>query len=252
MSHFRIVIPARYASSRLPGKPLLDLAGKPMIVHVVERAQACGARQVIVATDDQRIQKVLEDLDVTVCMTGSHHQSGTERLAEVVQQLQIPEHDIIVNLQGDEPLMPSICLNQVANALIANSDCEMSTLATPILEVEDLFDWHVVKVVTDKHDNAMYFSRATIPWNRDEFQNRPGSMPEPAVYLRHIGLYAYRAGFINKYLQMQPSPLESIESLEQLRVLWHGHTIKVVIAAETPGHGVDTAADLQRVARLLQ
>ncbi|MCG6900966.1 MAG: 3-deoxy-manno-octulosonate cytidylyltransferase [Gammaproteobacteria bacterium] len=243
---FTVVIPARYASTRLPGKPLLEIVGRPMLQHVYERSLQSGARQVIIATDDPRIAEAANDFNATVCMTSAAHTSGTERLAEVVESQGWDDEDIIVNVQGDEPLIPPALIKQVANGLASNAAAVVATLAYPIQSGEEGSDPNIVKVVLDKHGYALYFSRAFIPCHRD------GPMLEnSSVALRHIGLYAYRAGFLKHYRQLQPSPLESIEKLEQLRVLWHGMKIHVGIATEMPGHGVDTREDLARVNQLL-
>ncbi|SIN83580.1 3-deoxy-manno-octulosonate cytidylyltransferase [Salinivibrio sp. ES.052] len=245
MSPFYVVIPARFGSSRLPGKPLADIAGKPMIQHVYERAQAAGASQVIVATDDKRIETAVRDFGGNVCLTRADHESGTERLAEVVEQYGFADDDIIVNVQGDEPLIPASVIGQVADNLSQHADAPMATLAVAIDNREQVFNPNVVKVVTDQQGFALYFSRATIPWDRAHFE---ADTPEiPQALLRHIGIYGYRAGFISRYIHWTPSPLEKIESLEQLRVLWHGEKIHVAVAAETPPHGVDTQADLEAV-----
>ena len=252
---FSIVIPARYASSRLPGKPLRDICGKPMIQHVIERAQASQAKQVIVATDAQEIVDAISNIDVQVCLTRTDHQSGTERLSEVIEQLGFSDEEILINLQGDEPMMPAVCLNQVGQALEQDIKVKMATLCTPLTDINELFDPHAVKVIRDKDDFAIYFSRAAIPWYRDGFNDRAqadhGVMPEFQQYQRHIGLYGYRAGFIRQYLEWESSDLEKTESLEQLRVLYHGEKIKVITAEIPPGPGVDTIEDLNRVCELL-
>ncbi len=243
---FSIIIPARYQSSRLPGKPLLDIGGKPMIQWVVERASACGAEHVIVATDDQRISDVVESFGGTVCMTRDDHDSGTERLGEVIEKLNLDSNHIVVNVQGDEPMIPTENITQVAKLLSDNVDVPMATLAVPIEDNLDIDNPNAVKVVRDKHNCALYFSRAAIPFDRDGFHR--GSKELLAEnYFRHIGIYAYRAGFIRRYLTMEPSPLEQIESLEQLRVLYHGEKIAVGIAHQAPPAGVDTQADLDRI-----
>ncbi|OOE69402.1 3-deoxy-manno-octulosonate cytidylyltransferase [Salinivibrio sp. IB868] len=245
MSPFYVVIPARFGSSRLPGKPLADIAGKPMIQHVYERAQAAGASQVIVATDDQRIEAAVRAFGGEVCLTRADHESGTERLAEVVERYGFAEDDIIVNVQGDEPLIPSAVIGQVAENLSQNDQAPMATLAVAIDDKEQVFNPNVVKVVTDHKGFALYFSRATIPWDRTHFEADSPDIPQ--ALLRHIGIYGYRAGFISRYIHWTPSPLEKIESLEQLRVLWHGEKIHVAVAIQTPPHGVDTQADLEAV-----
>ncbi len=238
---FTVIIPARYDSTRLPGKPLLDIAGKPMVQHVVDKALACGAKRVIVATDDQRIR---DALSCEVCMTSKDHESGTERLAEVVNKLGLADDEIIVNVQGDEPLIPSEIIAQVANNLAA-TEAKMATLSVPITHDEEIFNPNAVKVVADINGHALYFSRASIPWDRDGFKGEKNNAER--VLQRHIGIYAYRAGFINQYISWQVSPLEQIEKLEQLRVLWYGEKIHVAQALVAPLAGVDTEEDLQRV-----
>ncbi len=248
---FRVVIPARYDSQRLPGKPLLAIAGKPMLQHVWERALESGAREVVIATDDSRIREAAEGFGASVCMTAKHHRSGTERLAEVASVLEYAEDEVVVNLQGDEPLMPPALIHQVAADLLHHRKAEVATLCTRIHEAAELFDPHVVKVVRDRGGYALYFSRATIPWDRDAFALTTTELPPEAEHYRHLGLYAYRVGFLKGYAQLAHCPLERMESLEQLRVLWHGGRIHVAEAQEQPGAGVDTQADLERVRQLL-
>lgn len=248
---FRVVIPARYAASRLPGKPLLPLAGRPMIAHVHDCARRSGAQTVIVATDDARIAQAARDFGADVRMTADTHRSGTDRLAEVVAAEGWADDTIVVNLQGDEPLMPPACIRQVAEALAAHPEADVATLCTPVHHPAELFDPHVVKVVRDAADHALYFSRAPIPWHRDEFAGDPDTLPADTPFLRHIGLYAYRAGYLRDYVTAAPAPLERAESLEQLRVLWHGGRIVVPVAEAIPGPGVDTPDDLARVERIL-
>ncbi|MCW9032119.1 MAG: 3-deoxy-manno-octulosonate cytidylyltransferase [Gammaproteobacteria bacterium] len=248
---FRIVIPARFASTRLPAKPLREICGKPMIAHVIERAQQSKAEEVIVATDSEEIAAAISDLDVRVCMTHENHQSGTERLSEVIEQLGFDDDQILINLQGDEPMMPPVCLNQVGQALEEDIHLKMATLCTPLTDIEELFDPHAVKVVRDINDFALYFTRAAVPWSRDCFNEVPREMPRQQEYQRHIGLYGYRAGFIKQYLEWDSSDIEKTESLEQLRVLYHGEKIKVITAATPPGPGVDTLDDLNRVCGLM-
>ncbi|KXX65087.1 3-deoxy-manno-octulosonate cytidylyltransferase [Marichromatium gracile] len=243
---FKVVIPARYGSSRLPGKPLLEIAGEPMIRHVVARACASGADEVVVASDDARILEACAGLGAATQLTAEGHRSGTERVAEVIAVRGWEADTVVVNLQGDEPCMPAALIDQVASDLAGCEGAGMSTLASPIRRVEALFDPHVVKVVTDAEGFALYFSRAPLPWHRDEFLGSRASLPESVTFLRHIGLYAYRAGFLERYLAWPPAPLEVAESLEQLRVLWHGERIHVGIAERTPGPGVDTREDLGR------
>lgn len=245
---FTVVIPARYQSTRLPGKPLADIGGKPMIQWVHEQALQAGADKVIVATDDSRVEQVVKAFGGEVCMTSPDHESGTERLAEVVEKMSIPDDHIIVNVQGDEPLIPPSIIAQVANNL-AKSQAPMATLAVEIEDEAEVFNPNAVKVITDKDGYAMYFSRATIPWDRDNFAARPQAIVQPLM--RHIGIYAYRAGFINTYINWQPTALEKIECLEQLRVLWYGEKIHVEVAKEAPAAGVDTPEDLEVVRNII-
>ncbi|EEY38220.1 3-deoxy-manno-octulosonate cytidylyltransferase [Vibrio mimicus] len=245
---FTVVIPARYQSTRLPGKPLADIGGKPMIQWVYEQAMQAGADRVIVATDDKRVEQAVQAFGGVVCMTSPDHQSGTERLAEVVEKMAIPADHIVVNVQGDEPLIPPVIIRQVADNLAACS-APMATLAVEIEDEAEVFNPNAVKVITDKNGYALYFSRATIPWDRDNFAKVDRSIAQPL--LRHIGIYAYRAGFINTYLHWQPSQLEKIECLEQLRVLWHGEKIHVAVALEAPPAGVDTPEDLEVVRQFI-
>ncbi len=247
---FIVVIPARYQSTRLPAKPLADILGKTMIERVAEQALKSGAKQVIVATDDQRIASALEKVkDIEVCMTAKDHESGTDRLAEVCQKYQFASDEIIVNVQGDEPLIPPAVISQVATNLHNNSTASVATLSAPINDFADVFNANAVKVVSDKNDMALYFSRATIPWNRDNFtvENQTKGCVDSQYLQRHIGIYAYRVSFLAQYAQLSVSPLELIEKLEQLRVLWHGFKIHVQEACTVPPAGVDTSADLQRV-----
>ncbi|BFU59551.1 MULTISPECIES: 3-deoxy-manno-octulosonate cytidylyltransferase [Rodentibacter] len=249
---FTVIIPARFASSRLPGKPLADIAGKPMIQHVFEKAQQSGASRVIIATDNGKVAQTAEHFGAEVCMTSEHHNSGTERLAEVVKKLAIADDEIIVNIQGDEPLVPPIIVTQVAENL-AKFNVNMATLAVKIREPEELFNPNAVKVLTDKDGYVLYFSRSVIPYDRDQFM----TLQEVAkakladAYLRHIGIYAYRAGFIKQYVQWEPTLLENLEKLEQLRVLWNGERIHVELAKAVPAVGVDTAEDLEKVRSIL-
>jgi len=245
---FIAIIPARYGSSRLPGKPLADINGKPMVVHVMERALESGAKRVIVATDHPEVVKAVEDAGGEVCLTRADHQSGTERLAEVIELCQFADDEIIVNVQGDEPLIPPVIIRQVAENL-ANSEAGMSTLAVPIETAEEAFNPNAVKVVRNFQGYAMYFSRAAIPWERERFAISKETIGD--VFLRHIGIYAYRAGFIRQYVKWEPSELEHIELLEQLRVLWYGEKIHVGVAKAIPSVGVDTPEDLERVRAIL-
>ncbi|OZB06075.1 MAG: 3-deoxy-manno-octulosonate cytidylyltransferase [Idiomarina sp. 34-48-12] len=241
---FTVIIPARYASSRLPGKPLAMIGNKTMIQRVYERAAAAGAAEVIVATDDQRIIDAVEAFGGRAMMTSPHHNSGTERIAEVIDYLAIADDQVVVNVQGDEPFIPPEIIRQVADNLANQKVAQMATLAVPISAMEEVQSPHAVKVVTDVNGYALYFSRAPIPYERDGLtQNRLGEL---ADYRRHIGIYAYRAGFVWRYIEWAPSPLEQIESLEQLRVLWYGERIHVAEAIALPPAGIDTPADLAR------
>jgi 3-deoxy-manno-octulosonate cytidylyltransferase (CMP-KDO synthetase) len=248
---FKIVIPARYASTRLPGKPLLDIGGKSMIQRVYENACESMASDVVIATDDKRILEAAEGFGAQVCMTADTHRSGTDRIAEVVRTMGWSDDSIVVNIQGDEPTMPPSLADQVAQDMENHPRADITTLSTPIRERDELFDPNAVKVVTDAAGYALYFSRAPIPWHRDEFASGVPAMPEDTNYYRHIGVYAYRAGYLEKYINLPPSELEQAESLEQLRVLSHGGCIHVSKAEQEPGHGIDTAEDLERVRGLL-
>jgi 3-deoxy-manno-octulosonate cytidylyltransferase (CMP-KDO synthetase) len=247
---FVVAIPARYASTRLPGKPLRPIAGEPMIVHVARRAREAGAAEVVVATDDTRIAEALAPQGVAVCMTSDNHTSGTDRLAECASRCGWSDDRIVVNLQGDEPLAPPAAIRAVASQL-AHSGAELATLATPITHGAELFDPNCVKVVRDAHENALYFSRAPIPWHRDAFARDRVALP-PGSWLRHIGLYAYRVAQLRAFAAMAPSTLEQIESLEQLRVLEAGWKIAVTLTREPFPAGVDTEDDLRRVIAYLQ
>jgi 3-deoxy-manno-octulosonate cytidylyltransferase (CMP-KDO synthetase) len=244
---FSVVIPARYASSRLPGKPLKDIAGKPMIQHVYERALESEAKEVIIATDDERIQKVAESFGAKVCMTNPDHASGTDRLQEVVSQLNYYADDIVVNVQGDEPLIPPRVINQVAHNLSAEHEASIATLYEPIESIKDVFNPNIVQVVTDRNDFALYFSRAPIPYARDAFAKSQEKMPEGVQFKRHIGIYAYRVNLLNNFVKWEEAPIETTECLEQLRALWNGAKIHVALADEIPPGGVDTEEDLERV-----
>ena len=252
---FSVIIPARYASTRLPGKPLLDIGGKPMIQRVYEQACKSSATQVVIATDDKRIQQAAENFGAKVCMTASDHVSGTDRLQEVAKQLSLPDDHLIVNVQGDEPLIPSDNIDQVAGLLANAPDAGIATLSEVIDNTSDLFDPNVVKVVVDVNGRALYFSRAPLPWARDDFsrvyEQLPAHLPKSTDFQRHIGIYAYRVGFLHQFITWAPAPLELCESLEQLRAMWNGVPIMVAIAKETPPPGVDTQADLDRIRSLV-
>lgn len=247
---FVVAIPARMASTRLPGKPLASIAGAPMIVHVARRALAAGASEVVVATDDARIAGALNGSGARVAMTRADHASGSDRLAECAETCGWADDTIVVNLQGDEPLAPASGIRAVADAL-ADSGAPMATLATPIRSAEELFDPNCVKVVRDNAGNALYFSRAPVPWPRDAFAEGRAMLPENVPFLRHIGIYAYRAGFLRRFAALPRTRLEQVESLEQLRALENGFAIAVREAPEPFPPGVDTAEDLARVERLL-
>lgn len=252
---FTVVIPARYDSTRLPGKPLLDIGGKPMIQHVYERAVQSGAAEVVVATDDERIKSAVEGFGGIAMMTSVEHRSGTERLAEVVDQLALADDEVVVNVQGDEPQIPPQIIRQVAENLASQRNAPMATLAVPMDDVDEVFNPNAVKVVLDANGYALYFSRAPIPYDRAAFtqSQQAGMLAELAEgYLRHIGIYAYRAGFVHRYAEWDASPLEALESLEQLRVLWHGERIHVAQAIAAPPAGVDTAEDLERARKSLK
>lgn len=248
---YTIVIPARFASTRFPGKPLEKLAGKPIIEHVYRRATNSGASRIIVATDDQRIADTAAGFDADVCMTSTEHQSGTERINEVIQQRNIPDDEIIVNLQGDEPLMPAACLDQVAGLLASDNAAVMASLSTPIKASEDIFNSNIVKVIVNMHGQAIYFSRAPIPWQRGSFETRTADTSIDFHWQRHIGLYAYRAAYIKRYIKLPAAPIETIESLEQLRVLWHGDRIAMAQASTIPGPGIDTREELEKAEKYL-
>lgn len=248
---FIVVIPARYQSSRLPGKVLADIGGKPMIQWVVEKAQLSGASKVIVATDNDEVEAIVKAFGGEVCKTRADHQSGTERLAEVMEQYQFNDDEIIVNVQGDEPFIPPENIAQVASNLACQHDeakiSRMSTLAITIDSVEEAFNPNAVKVITDKDGYALYFSRATIPYDRNRFLNNENINEIGEFYLRHVGIYAYRAGFIKDYVNWPASQLEQIEALEQLRVLYQGENIHVAVAkTNVPVEGVDTPEDLEK------
>ncbi|EWH12267.1 3-deoxy-manno-octulosonate cytidylyltransferase [Catenovulum agarivorans DS-2] len=241
-----IVIPARYASTRFPGKPLVDMAGKTMLQRVYKQCKKTQASKIVIATDDERILQTAQSFGAECVMTSSEHDSGTARIGEVIQQIGLKDSDVVVNVQGDEPFIPPTIIDQVANNMALYTEADMATLAVPIEDKEELFNPNAVKVVMDKNGYALYFSRATIPYDRSRFVTPDDSNDIVRHYYRHIGIYAYRAEFVRQYLNWDPSPLEDIESLEQLRVLWHGEKIHVGVATETPPAGIDTPEDLAR------
>lgn len=250
---FQVVIPARFASTRLPGKPLRLLLGKPLLWHVLERARESQAERVVIATDDARIAEAAHSWGAEVVMTSPAHPNGSSRLAEVVEQLGWDGAQTVVNLQGDEPQLPGEMIDQVAAALRDHPDAQLATLAAPIHEVKELFNPNVVKVVLRADASASYFSRAPIPWVRDAFATGlPERLPEGVPFLRHIGLYAYRAGTLRELARAPVAALEAAESLEQLRALDLGMRIVVGLRERVPGHGVDTEEDLQAVEAALQ
>jgi 3-deoxy-manno-octulosonate cytidylyltransferase (CMP-KDO synthetase) len=248
---FKVVIPARYASSRLPAKPLLDIAGKPMVIHVVERALQSGAEEVVVATDHQEIQQVVQSYGYQALMTASSHPSGTDRIAEVARTQQWVDDTIVVNVQGDEPLIEPAIIRQLAQNLAQHSAAQMATVCHVLDDKASFLNPNIVKVVLDAHGYALYFSRAPIPYPRDAFAQEQELASNMPIY-RHIGVYAYKVSFLHSYTQLPPAPIEALESLEQLRVLWHGYKISVAISEHAPGTGVDTAADLESVRRILK
>jgi 3-deoxy-manno-octulosonate cytidylyltransferase (CMP-KDO synthetase) len=248
MSAFTVIIPARLASTRLPNKPLADLGGKPMVVRVAERAAQSGAAQVIVATDHADIAAACERHGVDARMTRADHPSGTDRIAEVAAALGLAQDAVVVNVQGDEPLIEPELIAAVASRI--DRDTPMATAAHEIADAADVFNPNVVKVVLSEAGRALYFSRAAIPWHRDGFAASMQALPPGYRPLRHIGLYAYRNGFLQSYPKLAASPIESIEALEQLRALWHGYPIAVHISATAPAAGVDTPEDLARVQKI--
>ena len=247
MTAFRVVIPARYASTRLPGKPLADIAGKPMVVRVAEAARKAAPDGIWVATDDERIVDAVAAHGYQALMTSAAHASGTDRIAEVAQRLAWHDDEIVVNVQGDEPLIDPGLIAAVAAALAADPQAAMATAAHPITDAAEFFNPNVVKVVTAASGRALYFSRAPIPWHRDGLAATREVLPAALLARRHVGIYAYRVAFLKRYGQLAPAPLEQWESLEQLRALWHGFHILVIECAHAPAPGVDTTEDLERI-----
>ena len=252
MSGFVVIIPARHASTRLPGKMLADLAGKPMVVRVAQQAAASGASRVLIATDHAAIAQSARDHGVEVLLTRADHPSGTDRLAEVVNVLGLAHNQIVVNVQGDEPLIDPALIDDVAALLASNPQAAIATCATPIDAAENLFNPNIVKVVCDRQGHALYFSRAPIPWHRDALAQGERVVAPGLPALHHIGMYAYRAGFLRLFPSLVPGTLEGIEALEQLRALEHGYTIVVRTVPSHPGAGVDTIADLERVRAIIE
>ena len=248
---FRIVIPARYASSRLPGKPLKMIGDKSMISHVYQRALEAKPASIVIATDDKRIEDVAAADGADVYISSIEHSSGTERIAEVVREKAYADDDIIVNLQGDEPFVPAVLLHQVVKALEENKDAQMSSLFIPLESYKDVFNPNVVKVVLDKNNCALYFSRAPIPWLRAAFENTEPENFDLSLFHRHIGIYGYRAKFLKDYDQLTVSALETQTSLEQLRVLWNGYKIVLAKAITLPGQEINTEEDLKRAQEIV-
>ena len=246
---FCVLIPARMASSRLPDKPLADIAGLPMVVRVAQRAQASSAARVVVAADDARIVAACQAHQIDVVLTRTDHPSGSDRLAEACDLLGLQDNEVVVNVQGDEPLIDTASIDAAAKLLQTRDDCSMSTLAHAIDNVADFANPNVVKVVLDARQTALYFSRAPIAWWRDGFAQGVTALPNPAP-LRHVGLYGYRVGFLREFPKLAQAPIEITESLEQLRAMWHGHRIAVHVTDHSPGPGVDTPEDLARVRAL--
>jgi 3-deoxy-manno-octulosonate cytidylyltransferase (CMP-KDO synthetase) len=246
---FSVVIPARFGSSRLPGKPLADLGGKPMVVRVCERAAASGAQAVHVATDDQRIAEAVRAGGFSALMTRSDHPSGTDRVAEAAAQLGAGDDELVVNVQGDEPLIEPALIAEVAAVLARRSEASVSTACHALREAREIFDPNVVKVVLDAQGLALYFSRAPIPWARDAYAAAERVPPQGLPCFRHIGIYGYRVEFLRRYSALAPAPLERYEALEQLRVLWHGYRIAVAVMQGEAAPGIDTQQDLERVRR---
>ncbi len=244
---FTVLIPARYASTRLPGKPLADVAGKPMVVRVAERARASGADRIVVATDDERIRTAVTSHGYETVLTRADHATGTDRLAEAAVRLRLPSDHIVVNVQGDEPLLEPDLIRQMARLLAGATDASIATACHPIGDPAEAFNPNVVKVVLDARGYALYFSRATIPWARDAFNARTDRLPPGLPLYRHYGLYAYRVSYLLEYPRLSAAPMERFEALEQLRALHHGHRIVVAVTEGTPAPGVDTEQDLERV-----
>jgi 3-deoxy-manno-octulosonate cytidylyltransferase (CMP-KDO synthetase) len=252
MTDFSVVIPARYASTRLPGKPLLEIEGVPMVIHVARRARASGAAHVRIATDHHAIAQAAQRHGFDADLTRAEHQSGTDRIAEVARKYCWADDHIVVNVQGDEPLIEPQLIAQVAAALESSPDASIATLCTPLTEFADLTNPNVVKVVLDHRGHALYFSRAAIPYPRDAFRESVPALPPGLPAYRHIGLYAYRCAFLHAYAELAPPELERFEALEQLRALWHGFRIAVTKTEHAPVTGVDTEEDLIRVRAYLQ
>ncbi len=249
---FTVIIPARLKSSRLPNKPLADIEGEPMVVRTAQAAREAGAERVVVAVDDHSVYEVVKAKGIDVILTQPDHPTGTDRLSEAVSQLGLDDQAVVVNLQGDEPLMPGHIVREVADLLLSRPDCAMATAAHPIRDVESFLNPNVVKVTLDKNNTALTFSRAPIPWPRDHFRETKASLPDGFEALHHLGLYAYRAGFLRRFPRLAQAPLEKLESLEQLRALYYGERIAVMVLDEALPPGVDTEADLNHVRALFR
>lgn len=249
---FVVVIPARHASTRLPGKPLADIGGRPMVVRVAERARASGAREVIVATDHPDVMAAVVGHGFDACMTRADHACGTDRIAEVVRSRGYADDTLLVNVQGDEPLMDPGLIGDLARHLAERPRASMATACHPLSDMADMLNPNVVKVVLDRDGWALYFSRAPIPYARDSFGAAAPALPAGLPAYRHLGIYAYRAGFLAHYSALPPAPLERFEALEQLRALWHGERIAMMVTSRAAGPGVDTPADLERARQLTQ
>lgn len=258
MTDFVVIIPARYASTRFPAKSLADIAGKPMVVRVAERARKSGAREVLIATDHREIAAAAGDYGITAVMTRRDHASGTDRLAEVVARRRYPARQIVVNVQGDEPLIEPALIREVASNLARHRDAQIATACTPIGDAREFANPNIVKVVLDNDGYALYFSRAPVPHARDgsarsrEPSRRPRAIPRGLPVYRHLGLYAYRCGFLRRFTRLEPALIERFEALEQLRALAHGFRISVAVTRKAPYPGIDTPQDLRRVRRLFR
>jgi len=251
VSAFHVVIPARFASTRLPGKPLLDIAGMPMVIHVARRARISGATSVVIATDHQGIVESAQSHGFEALMTRADHASGTDRIAEVAEIKGWAATEIVVNVQGDEPLIDPVLIREVADNLTSHPEAAIATACHAIADQSEMFNPNVVKVVMDRLGHALYFSRAPIPWARDAFAGDSRGLPKDMPVNRHLGIYAYRVAFLKAYAGLQSAPIEQFESLEQLRALWHGYKISVAVTAHAPAVGVDTPDDLERVRAIL-
>lgn len=252
MTDFIVYIPARLRSTRLPDKPLADIAGKPMVVRVAERARQSGAAEVWIAADDEEVMREANRFGIRALLTRPHHSSGTSRGAEVVAKLNLPDNSIVVNVQGDEPLIDPELIRRVAEHLESHPGAVAATACYPVADAQTLFNPNAVKVVLDREGYAMYFTRAPVPYARDAFARDRTVFPEGLPAYRHIGIYVYRAGFLREYETLPPAPMESFESLEQLRILWHGYRISVAITEKEPAPGVDTLEDLMQVRKMFR